>query len=408
MMQGLHEVCRSRRWPPRPSRSGRYGALAALCACVALLGNGAAAAAPAEVTATLVRAIDRLLNVEPDRAAAEARALQQIPGGEAAGAFVAAFIPLVRVAEKEDVAAEADQFLAALAPVLDRVRALEAEHPRDAEVKLLAGMVWGSKAMADGVRRNILAGYQASKESHRAFSEAVALQSDLYDAYYGLGLYDISFAQLPRVLRAAASVILPSGDLQRGLERLRLAAERGTYTRPLAQMALFRHLVGVEQRYAEAAAVGQSLVDRYPNNPDLYFPLALSYSEMGRHEEALRLARRVGARIDAGTPPFTREMLPRYYQLMGKLYMDMGEHATALRFFQRTIDHGNKAYAWVAAWAHTRSGMIYDLHGDRQEAIRHYRRALEVETESLAREAAQGYLATPYTGNAARTRRPRS
>jgi hypothetical protein len=52
--------------------------------------------------------------------------------------------------------------------------------------------------------------------------------------------------------------------------------------------------------------------------------------------------------------------------------------------------------------------MIYDLHGDRQEAIRQYRRALDVETEGLAKEAAQEYLASPYTGNAPRTRRPKS
>jgi len=378
-------------------------------ALLALLATAApAAAAPAEVGAGLARAIDHLLNVEPDRAAAEARAIQRTPGGEAAGAFVAAFVPLARVADKEDVAAEVDQFLAALAPIVERVRALEADHPRDAETKLLAGMVWGAKAMADGVRRNILAAYQASKESHRAFSEAVALQPDLHDAYYGLGLYDLSFAQLPRALRAAASVLLPSGDLPRGLQRLRAAAERGTYTRSLAQVVLFRHLVGVEQRYAEAGVLGQALVDRYPNNPDLYFPLALCYSETGRPEEALRLARRVGARIEAGVSPFTREMLPRYYQLMGKVYMDMGEHAAALRFFQRAVDNGNKTYAWVTAWAYTRSGMIHDLHGDRQEAVRLYRRALDVETEGLAKETAQEYLAIPYTGHAPRARRLRS
>ena len=52
--------------------------------------------------------------------------------------------------------------------------------------------------------------------------------------------------------------------------------------------------------------------------------------------------------------------------------------------------------------------MIYDLHGDRAEALRHYRRALEVETEGLAKETAQEYLGTPYTaGDGSRTRRTR-
>ncbi len=378
----------------------------ALAAPLLLLGAAPAGAVSARVAAGLSRGIDRLLDMDPDRAAVEARALQQTPGGEDVGAFLAAFVPFARTTETEDFGPEADRFLEALKPILERVQAQEAERPRDAEVKLLAGMVWGAKAMADGVRHNIFAAYKAIKESHRAFTEALALRPDLYDAYYGLGLYDLSLSQLSRLLRSAASLVLPAGEPDRGVEKLRLAAERGTFTRPLAQMALFRHLVDVEQQYAEAAAQGQALLDRYPNNPDLYFPLALSYSEAGRSDEALGVARRVGARIEAGAPPFTHEMLPRYEQLMGKLYMDMGEHATALRFFQRAIDHGNKAYAWVTAWAWTRSGMIYDLHGDRAEAVRRYRRALEVETEGLAKEAAQEYLATPYTGKNERPRRP--
>jgi tetratricopeptide (TPR) repeat protein len=326
-------------------------------------------------------------------------------GGEAVGAFLAALVPVARLTETEESAAQLDQLLEALKPLVARVEALEAERPRDAEVKLLAGMVWGSKAMADGARRNVLAAYRGIKEAHRAFSEALAIRPDLYDAYYGLGLYEISLAQLPRLLRGAAGLVLPPGDLQSGLDRLRTAAERGTFLRPLAQMALFTFLVNGPQRYAEAAPLGRALLDRYPNNPTLYFPLALSYSETGQHAEALKVARQLWARLESGAPPFRREMLPRYYQLMGKLYMDAGEHATALQFFQRAIDHANKPYAWVTAWAWTRSGMIYDLAGDRPEAVRRYRKALEVETESLAKEAAEEYLATPYTRNGPRPRR---
>ncbi len=395
----------TRRGPRPRGTQANWGLFAALSLLLWLGTPGPAGALPPEVAAGLTRGIDRLMNLQPEQAAAEARALQQMAGGETVGAFLAAFVPLAHLAEKEDTAAELDRFLEALKPILEQVQALEAARPRDPEVKLLAGMAWGAKAMADGGRRNVVAAYRGIKEAHRSFSEALALQPELYDAYYGLGLYEISLGQLPGLLRSAATIVLPSGDLNRGLERLRLAAERGIFTRPLAQMALFTYQVNGPQRYAEAVPLGQALLDRYPNNPDLYFPVALCYSEMGRHEDALRVARGVGARLQAGAPPFRGEMLPRFYQLMGKVYMDMGEHATALRFFQRAIDHGNKPYAWVTAWAWTRSGMIYDLAGDRAEATRRYRKALEVEAGNLAKEVAQEYLATPYTGNAPRVRR---
>jgi hypothetical protein len=44
--------------------------------------------------------------------------------------------------------------------------------------------------------------------------------------------------------------------------------------------------------------------------------------------------------------------------------------------------------------------MIYDLQGDRQEAIRRYQAALAVETDGLAKDLARQYLETPYRGRA--------
>jgi hypothetical protein len=46
--------------------------------------------------------------------------------------------------------------------------------------------------------------------------------------------------------------------------------------------------------------------------------------------------------------------------------------------------------------------MIYDLQGDREEAVRRYHKALAVPTEALAQDVARRYLETPYRG------RPRS
>jgi tetratricopeptide (TPR) repeat protein len=84
---------------------------------------------------------------------------------------------------------------------------------------------------------------------------------------------------------------------------------------------------------------------------------------------------------------------------MGKIYMDQGEHASALAFFQRAIQGPTPTrYRWVTAWAWTRSGMIHDLQGNREEAIRRYRQALAVETEGLAKELARRYLDEPYRG----------
>jgi tetratricopeptide (TPR) repeat protein len=122
-------------------------------------------------------------------------------------------------------------------------------------------------------------------------------------------------------------------------------------------------------------------------------------SELGNHREALDIARRVGRQMEAGHPHFGPDLAARYNQLLGKLYMDHGEYATAVTFFDRAIQVPTPPrFRWVTAWAWTRSGMVFDVQGDRDEALRRYRKALAVGSEGAARDLARRYLDSPYRG----------
>jgi tetratricopeptide (TPR) repeat protein len=184
-----------------------------------------------------------------------------------------------------------------------------------------------------------------------------------------------------------------------GLQDLERVAEQGTYLRMTARVALLHLYAGRDEKYAEALRLGQDLLARYPGDPDLYFATAHAASELGREAEALEIARRVARNMSQGHPHFGPELSGRYNQLLGKIYMDQGEYATALTFFQRAIQAPTPPrYRWVTAWAWTRSGLIYDLQGDREEAVRRYHEALRVQTEGLAQDVARRYLETPYRG----------
>jgi tetratricopeptide (TPR) repeat protein len=352
-----------------------------------------------EVRAGMLRVSDLLLNLDADAAEGECRRLLGVPQGEAAGKFCLGLVTLTRAEDQDDPAAYLEQFRKQGAEAIAAAEATEHSQPGDPEVKLLVGLAYGSKALADGERKNYLAAWQGLREAHRRFQEALQLDPDLVDAKYGIGLYEYSLGRLPGLLRALAGMVLPPGDPARGLQDLERVAERGTYLKMAARMALLRLYAGPEQKYAEALKLGRDLLRRYPGNPDLYFAVAHAASESGRFSEAIEVARGVARKMNAGHARFPPDLLARYNQLMGKLYMDHGEYATALTFFQRAIRAPTpRRYLWVTAWAWTRSGMIHDLQGNREEAVRHYRQTLAVETEGLARDLAQQYLETPYRG----------
>jgi tetratricopeptide (TPR) repeat protein len=354
--------------------------------------------APA-VRAAVLRASDLILDLDLDRAEGECRHLLDLPQGEAAGRFCLGLVTLARAEEADDPVPELDRFLAEIAEAVRAAEALERAYPADAEVTLLLGLVHGSKALADGAHKNYLAAWQALRDGHRRFQEALRLDPALVDAYYGIGLYNFALGRLPALLRPLVTIVLPPGDAAQGLQDVERVAEQGTYLKMTARVALLRLYAGQEEKYAEAWRLGQDLLPRYPGNPDLYFATAHAASELGRFSEALEIARRVGRHLAEGRPHFGGDLAARHQQLMGKIYMDRGEYATALTFFRRAIEAPTPPrYRWVTAWAWTRSGMIYDLTGDRNEAVRRYREALRVQTEGLAKDLARQYLEVPYRG----------
>ena len=353
--------------------------------------------APA-VRAGMLRASDQMLNLDLDAAEATCRDLLTISQGEAAGRFCLSLVTLTRAEDMDDPVPAMDRFLEQTAGALAAGEALERTAPSDAEVKLLLGLIHGSKALVDGERRNYLSALQGVREAHRYFQEALQLDPTLVDASYGLGLYNLAMGRLPGILRTLAGIVLPQGNPAQGLKMLEQVAEQGASLKMTARVVLLHLYTGQEQKYDEALRLGQDLLRRYPGNPDLYFATAHAASELGRFDDALEIGRRIGQQVAEGQPRFA-QLGARHQQLMGKIYMDQGDYVTALRFFQRALQVPTPSrYRWITAWAWTRSGMIYDLQGDRQEAVRRYRAALDVETDGLARDLARQYLELPYRG----------
>ena len=346
----------------------------------------------------MLRASDLLLDLQLDAADEECRGLVAMPRGEALGRFCSSLVTLTRAEEVDDPAPLLDRFLEQVAQALTVAEAQDRATPSDAETQLLLGLIHGSKALVDGARKNYLSAVASVRAAHRYFQKARELDPSLIDAAYGLGLYHIAMGKLPGIVKPFAAIVLPSGDETLGLHELTQVAEQGTYLRMTARFVLLQLYAGAEQRYAEALRLGSGLLRRYPGNPEVYFATAHAASELGHFEEALKVARQVGSLVREARPRF-EGLAARYNQLMGKIYMDRGDYATALVFFQRTLHAPTPSrYRWITAWAWTRSGMIYDLQGDRHEAVRRYQAALDVETEGLATDLARRYLDAPYRG----------
>jgi len=336
--------------------------------------------------------------LDKDPAGAE-RAFADLAEGPAAFTlpFFRGLVTLARAETAEDPAPILDAFLEEAAPTFEAAEAAREARPEDAPLHLFLGMAWGTRAMVEGARGRYLSAYRSLRRALERFEQVKALDPSLADADYGLGLYAVSVAQVRGWRRPVVALLLPDGNMAQGEAALERAAAEGVFTADLAAVALMHVRVGAE-RFGAALPFAERLAARYPGNPDFAFLLAFLYGETGRHAEAAAVAERIRAAMENGHGNYGLETRPRYLQLLGKLAMDRGEYKAALDHFERAYAARTSRLTWVAAWAATRAGMVHDLLGEREAAIRRYEQALALEGNGPAHAAARRHLEEPFRG----------
>jgi len=260
--------------------------------------------------------------------------------------------------------------------------------------------------------------YETSRRNYfRAFREAQRVWDNLektretdpgnFDVYYPMGIIHYYLAQLSGIARGVASIFITSADREKGLKELELAAEKGYFLKDMAQSNLISIYNGYEKQPGRALPLARRLKERYPDNYNFSFALADILSSLGQSEEAFSLAGGIEKGIKGEVPPYRPELLPRYQQLQGKLYLDQGDYEKAEEYFKLVLKDTAPYNARVRAWALVRLGMIRDARKERKLAEEYYQKALEVEgAEGGAQRAAKEYLETPSSPPPMNERQP--
>jgi tetratricopeptide (TPR) repeat protein len=218
-----------------------------------------------------------------------------------------------------------------------------------------------------------------------------------YDIYFLMGMLHYHLDHLPDLVQFFSSLLITSGDRQKGLQELELAAQKGDLLKELAQAELSQIYMNFEKQPARALPIIRGLRDKYPRNYNFSFALAGTLSDLHRFKEAFAIARDIEKGVRSGLPPFVPQLQPRYDQLMGRIFFSQGDLAKATEYFQMALKDTSPYNARVRVWAFVRLGMIHDARNEREQAEDYYSKALNVEGgEGTAQVEARKYLKTPY------------
>jgi len=193
----------------------------------------------------------------------------------------------------------------------------------------------------------------------------------------GFGLFRYLLAKVPKSMKWILTFLGFDGDLEGGLTSLRLASEKGIYTRTEAKLFLSQFLFS-EGRRDSALRYLNELRDEYPENTLFMVLYAAWQQRLHNLDQAMTAAR---AAIDLNNRKKVRYGEELAYSTVGSIYFTLNDFANArtyyLLYMQKT-----RAIERTPNQTNLRAGLACEIAGDRSAALEFYRRTREPDAQN--------------------------
>jgi tetratricopeptide (TPR) repeat protein len=304
--------------------------------------------------------------------------------------------PFLRRAKMNPGAADDKLFNDAIARSMELAGARLKTNPNDAAALYAMGVSYGLRSNYNFlVHKAWVDALHDATSARKSHHRATEVDPDFTDARLVQGLYDYIVGSLPLHWKTLGLLAGFRGNRERGIETLKLVVEKGHVNRTDAAVllcAIYRR----ERRAQDAIPYLHDLIERFPRNFLFRLELVQMYGDLGDKGKALetvsqldQLKRSHAAGFDQLPEEkigYTRGNLLFWYNDLDAALGDM----KAVTAKAETLDLNTGVYAWL------RLGQIYDLKGQREQALAAYRETMRYAPGSEAAREARGFMASPY------------
>lgn len=290
-----------------------------------------------------------------------------------------------------------DSFDVKIRETIEVAEAYLKKHPKDPDVLFVLGSAHGVCGRLAIVQRRWLKAFGHGRASMKYVRLAAKLEPELYDAQLGLGMFDYYVATIPKFAGWLAKVFL-GGDRERGIREIKIAAEKGQYSKLAAQLILVE--IYLEDDFgardtAEGLKLTREIHARFPTSPMLDACFIVGLYEDGKLDEAIKEARLFQEKVKAGRYPAIN--LAKSHNLLGTLLWGSGEKEKALAEFKAGSVPVKPLTRWTP-WNLVRAGQVLDALGRRAEALAEYKAAYAAPDDWGFREIIKPCLKAPCVG----------
>jgi len=322
----------------------------------------------ATVHGATMRGIDYFYRLDPDAAIQTFDSVSRMAPGDPRGPFFKSIVhcSLYLLDHRRR---DYEAFLTASEHTIAVCEQLLEQNDRDATAKFYLGGIYGYRGMMLQSEGSLLKAAAEGRQAYVLLEEALEEQADLYDAHMGFGLFRYLVTKAPRSFHWILKLVGITPDLEGGLQSLRLAAERGTYTRNEARLYLAQFLFN-EHRREEAFGYLNDLCREYPENTLFLILRASWFQRDGRADDALRDALEALRRNEHHPLRYVEELA---CNTLGGVYYARNEFQTARKYYMMYADSLRKPER-ISNWMWYRYGVACEISGDRATAVKVYAR----------------------------------
>jgi len=262
-------------------------------------------------------------------------------------------------------------------------RAFAEEYRRQDKTRLegtvCLGMSYGLEALIAMLEDRYLVMAPLALNAWEFLQEAVAIDPEYYDIYFGLGLYRYFTDVLPTLVKMLAVVYGFEGDREQGLANLRLAMEQGFYTRDAAGLMLVNLHSYLETPDSSIHDIARDLYQRFPDNPLVHWRYGDILLRLKRYRQAAEIYREVARRIENDRPYYRNRMFTSYsfYFRLGLCNQRLGRNDEALKYYESVLAGGKVEPEWVIPLSHVHTAEIKLAVGETRSAKEHLKQALK-------------------------------
>jgi tetratricopeptide (TPR) repeat protein len=354
------------------------------------------------IDAHIHRGINYVYNLSFDSASTEFHFVVKAQPEHPAGHFFLAMIEWWKIITDFQNESNDKKFIAMLDNVIDKCDRRLDKDKNDLVGLFFKGGSLGFQGRLYANREDWLKAANCGREALPIVQRAYQLAPDNSDILLGMGIYNYYAAVIPEIYPWVKPLMIffPKGDKVTGLTQLKTASEHARYANIEATYFLMQVYQYYEKINGEALRHAQILNRRFPNNVMFHKYLGRCNAGVGNWLEVKNIFNEVISRCAAKQRGYDilAEREANYY--LGNADMGQFKLDSALAFFYRadelcrqTDKDGNSGYMIMA---NLKMGMVYDMQGKRDLAVKQYKKVLDMKNFWDAHNEAKKYLESPY------------